>query len=231
MEALRRTHAKHKISPRPTKAAPRTTQLASKSLKISFGPTAASIDVLARDAYKNNVNMPRKTIDAISPWFLAAEELGEYIGIRFGRVPAGSAEPEWFFLRHTDYDGIGGLAELLRRRGAKVDNLLQIKYPAPPSWLPLLRALPKYLRPRKRVKWAVLERGIGGTDQPPQPAPAVAEVADFRREHDHPDSTGLSKSRRHGQLLPAQAPYQGHPPVASGSVFFRALDDPGQPAW
>jgi hypothetical protein len=174
MEALRRTHAKHKISPRPTKAAPRTTQLASKSLKISFGPTAASIDVLARDAYKNNVNMPRKTIDAISPWFLAAEELGEYIGIRFGRVPAGSAEPEWFFLRHTDYDGIGGLAELLRRRGAKVDNLLQIKYPAPPSWLPLLRALPKYLRPRKRVKWAVLERGIGGTDQPPQPAPAVA---------------------------------------------------------
>src|ERR1039458_5763811 len=101
--------------------------------------------------------MPGKTTDAISPWFLAAEELGEYTGIRFGRVPPGGAEPEWRFLRHADYDGIGGLAEILRQRGAKVDHLMQIKYPAPPSWLPLLRALPKYLKPRKRLRWAALE--------------------------------------------------------------------------
>lgn len=51
------------------------------------------------------------TSDPISPWFVAAEQLGEFIGIRFGRVPPGQAEPEWFFLRHTDFDGIGGLAE------------------------------------------------------------------------------------------------------------------------
>jgi hypothetical protein len=120
------------------------------------------------------MNMPRQPTDAITPWFLAAEELGEYIGIRFGRVAPGSAEPEWHFLRHTDYDGIGGLAELLRQRGAKVDHLLQIKYPARPSWLPLLKALPKYLRPRKRVKWAALERGTGGTNHSPQPSAAVA---------------------------------------------------------
>lgn len=118
--------------------------------------------------------MPRKITDAISPWFLAAEELGEYIGIRFGRVTPESAEPEWSFLRHADYDGIGGLAELLRQRGAKVDHLLQIKYPAPPSWLPLLRALPKYLKPRQRVEWAALDRGTGSPDFPPQPPPAVA---------------------------------------------------------
>ena len=118
--------------------------------------------------------MPRKTTDAISPWFLAAEELGEYTGIRFGRVPPGGAEPEWRFLRHADYDGIGGLAEILRQRGAKVDHLMQIKYPAPPSWLPLLRALPKYLKPRKRLKWAALDRAEGSTDHPPQPPPAVA---------------------------------------------------------
>jgi hypothetical protein len=117
--------------------------------------------------------MPAKTVDTISPWFLAAEELGEYIGIRFGRLPPGSLEPEWFFLRHADYDGIGGLAELLRRRGAKVDNLLQIKYPAPPSWLPLLRDLPKYLKPRQRVKWALAEQGTSAVDYPPQPPSAV----------------------------------------------------------
>ena len=118
--------------------------------------------------------MPRKKTDAIRPWFLAGEELGEYIGIRFGRVPPGSVEPEWVFLRHADYDGIGGLAEILRQRGAKVDHLMQIKYPAPPSWLPLLRALPKYLKPRQRVKWAALDRGAGSPDRPPQPPPAVA---------------------------------------------------------
>jgi hypothetical protein len=118
--------------------------------------------------------MPRVTSDAISSWFLAAEELGEYIGIRFGRIPPGSNEPEWFFLRHADYDGIGGLAELLRRRGATVDHLLQIKYPAPPSWLPLLRALPKYFKPRQRLKWAEISKGINVTHEPADPPAAVA---------------------------------------------------------
>src|SRR5439155_24092823 len=93
--------------------------------------------------------MPKKATDAISPWFIAAEELGEYIGIRFGRVPPGTADPEWIFLRHTDFDGIGGLAEILRRRGAELDRLLQIKYPASPSWRAVVRSLPKYFRPRR----------------------------------------------------------------------------------
>jgi hypothetical protein len=111
--------------------------------------------------------------DPISPWFIAAEELGEYIGIRFGCVPPGTSEPEWTFLRHTDFDGIGGLAEILRRRGAVLDRLPQIKYPVPPSWFWSLRALPKYFRPRRRVKWGALERkpATNGTLGPP---PALA---------------------------------------------------------
>src|SRR2546430_14476508 len=103
--------------------------------------------------------MSEKTTDPISPWFIAAEKLGEYIGIRFGHVTVGASRPEWIFLRHTDFDGIGGFAEILRRRGAELDHLPQIKYPAGPSWFWLLRALPKYLRPRRRVKWASMERG------------------------------------------------------------------------
>lgn len=111
--------------------------------------------------------------DPISPWFIAAEQLGEFIGIRFGRVAPGSSQPEWFFLRHTDFDGIGGLAELLRRRGAELPRLPQIKHPIRPSPLWLLRALPKFLKPRRRVQWGPLESGptLEGTGQPP---PAVA---------------------------------------------------------
>jgi hypothetical protein len=102
------------------------------------------------------------------------EELGEFIGIRFGRVALGSNEPEWFFLPHTEYDGIGGLAELLRRRGAPDERLPQIKYPAPPSPLSVLKVLPRYLKPRERIEWLPMEKGAGSTLAMPQPPTAVA---------------------------------------------------------
>src|SRR5690242_10269204 len=94
-------------------------------------------------------SMSAKANDPITPWFAAAEDLGEYIGIRFGHLPPGGEQPEWIFLRHTDFDGIGGLAELLRRRGAPVPRLQQIKHASPPSVMALIRATPKYLGPRR----------------------------------------------------------------------------------
>jgi hypothetical protein len=117
--------------------------------------------------------MSAKQSDPIGPWFIAAEQLGEYVGIRFGRLASGTSEPEWTFLRHIDFDGIGGFAELLRRRGATLDRLPQIKHPAAPSWLPFVRAMPKLLKPRRRVEWRRLESGpvVTTGDGPP---PAVA---------------------------------------------------------
>jgi hypothetical protein len=117
--------------------------------------------------------MPQNTHDAISSWFIAGEEIGEYIGIRFGRVAPGGTEPEWFFLRHTDFDGIGGLAELLRRQGAVMDQLPQIKHPLAPSRRSLLRAIPCYLKARRKVAWGSVERG-SAPPQTPQPPKAVA---------------------------------------------------------
>lgn len=117
--------------------------------------------------------MPENRTDPISPWFIAAEELGEYIGIRFGHVTPGSVDPEWIFLRHTDFDGIGGFAEILRQRGAQLNRLPQIKHPASPSRIALLKSLLKSLGPRHRLRWGPLERG----PLPPtsaQPPPAVA---------------------------------------------------------
>lgn len=115
--------------------------------------------------------MKQDGFDSLNLWFYAAEELGEYIGIRFGHIPSGATEPEWTFLRHTDFDGIGGLAHILRQKGATLGRLPQVRYPAAPSVLPLLRLVPKFLQPRHRVKWLPL----GATRKNgPHPPPAVA---------------------------------------------------------
>ncbi len=103
--------------------------------------------------------MPQDATDLISSWFLAAEELGEYIGIRFGWMPPGATEPQWTFLRHAEVDGIGGLAEILRSNGAALPRLPQIQHPAPPSLGACLRTWPKYLKPHRRVEWIPLEQG------------------------------------------------------------------------
>jgi NRPS condensation-like uncharacterized protein len=117
--------------------------------------------------------MSKKAFDFITSWFTAAEDLGEYIGIRFGQIAPGKSEPEWIFLRHAEFDGIGGLAEILRRNGASLGRLPQIKYPASPSIFPLLRMAPKFLQPRQRVKWLPLN-GIPANNGSPQPPTAVA---------------------------------------------------------
>jgi hypothetical protein len=117
--------------------------------------------------------MAEKAADLISPWFLAAEELGEYIGIRFGRIAPGATEPEWIFLRHSDTDGIGGFADILRSRGAKLERLPQLKHPSLPSRLAATKLVPKFLTPRERIQW----RALKGETRPStnkQPPTAVA---------------------------------------------------------
>jgi hypothetical protein len=113
--------------------------------------------------------MSGRATDAIASWFTAAEDLGEYIGIRFGHIPDAATSPDWEFLRHIDFDGIGGFAELLRRRGAVLSRLPQIKHPRSPSWVDLLKALPKYASPRRRIQWATMggERSPGTSQTPP----------------------------------------------------------------
>jgi hypothetical protein len=147
--------------------------------------------------------MTRPATDPIGLWFVAAEELGEFVGIRFGRLPPGANEPEWIFLPHTRFDGIGGLAEILRSKGAQVERLPQIKCPVAPSWLSLLRAVPKYLSPRRRVKWRRMERkpAGGNSSRPPR---AVAwhvfdeeTTAQIRRECRKADVTVNSFLLKH----------------------------------
>jgi len=119
---------------------------------------------------------PRSSVpaaDPIRPWFEALVELGECIGIRFGQIKDGSGNPEWSFLNHTDYDGIGGFVKLLRDRGGEVKDLPRITHPAPLNWWAFLRALPSMLGPRKRLKWKPLPQGPP-PPPPNQPTDAVA---------------------------------------------------------
>ncbi|HEX3625302.1 MAG TPA: hypothetical protein VH280_07750 [Verrucomicrobiae bacterium] len=98
--------------------------------------------------------MDKEPFDPIRPWFEAAEDLGEFIGIRFGRIAPGTTEPEWIYLSHKEFDGIGGFAKILRERGAKLGRLPQVRHPAESSKLAVLKLLPKFLQPRRRLKWA-----------------------------------------------------------------------------
>jgi hypothetical protein len=100
--------------------------------------------------------MAAKPFDPIKPWFQSAEESGEYIGIRFGRIPVGATEPEWIFLPHTEVDGIGGFADIMRKRGVDLCRLPQIRHPLDPSRLAVLSVLPKFLKPQRRLKWQAL---------------------------------------------------------------------------
>ena len=90
--------------------------------------------------------------DAIKPWFAAAEDLGEFIGIRFGHIAPGKTEPEWIYLPHTEFDGIGGLRGNSAETGRNgIGRLPQVRHPASPSVLALLKLLPKMLAAKRRV--------------------------------------------------------------------------------
>lgn len=110
--------------------------------------------------------------DPVSPWFKTLESVGEFIGIRFGHLPPGGERVEWFYLPHTDYDGIGGFAHLLRQRGAPVEELPKITHPSRFSCWTFIRFLPAMLSRRRYLKWRPLKQGekLESANQPPPAA-------------------------------------------------------------
>lgn len=63
-------------------------------------------------------------------WFRAAQETGDYMGIRYGRGKPGSETIEWFFVPHEVCDGIGGFARLLRGHGIELESLPRTAQPS-----------------------------------------------------------------------------------------------------
>lgn len=96
-----------------------------------------------------------QTQDPIQPWFEALEAMGEYSGIRFGKVNEETNSVEWLDMPHTHYDGIGGFAKILGDRGGKVEDLPRIPHSSKESWWPLIKSLPMMLAPRHRLRMKV----------------------------------------------------------------------------
>jgi len=63
--------------------------------------------------------------DWVAEVFSAMRDCGENISIVYGRKPMASdkAEPTWFELPHDQYDGMSGLAAVLRRLGCRIERL------------------------------------------------------------------------------------------------------------
>lgn len=83
-------------------------------------------------------------------WFRAAEQVGETIDIRFGRLSGNADEPEWLEISHCEYDGIGAFAELLRDQGAELKRLPENKYPNRQIVKPFLNLLSSY-KPKTEI--------------------------------------------------------------------------------
>lgn len=64
-------------------------------------------------------------IDWVAETFSSLRDCGEDISIVYGKNSGSPAdtEPRWFELQHNEYDGVSGLARLLREQGLRVEKL------------------------------------------------------------------------------------------------------------
>jgi hypothetical protein len=123
----------------------------------------------------------RNRRDLAGEWFAALEELGESFLFRLGRFRAGMAEPEWFFLPHQDYDGIGGLAHVLRSEGSDIDVPRMTE--KPPSWWGLLLAFLRlfFRRKARPMRWRGIDDGWKST-RPEDAAPTALAWTLFSKQ-------------------------------------------------
>jgi hypothetical protein len=111
--------------------------------------------------------------DPMKPWFLALESMGEFISMRFARIPPGKSEPDWIYIRHCDYDGFGAIKKMFIERGGTFEEMPQARHPARPSASSFFKLIKLQMQPRWRLHWKDLGTSKGKSD-PRQPAPAVA---------------------------------------------------------
>ena len=80
--------------------------------------------------------------DWVAEVFAAMRDCGENISIVYGHAHATAeyGEPQWFELPHDQYDGMSGLAKLLRMQGCRVEQLPMLRDDRL-TWLRALRGL------------------------------------------------------------------------------------------
>jgi hypothetical protein len=97
--------------------------------------------------------------------FLAAEELGEVMLMRYGRVDDAGELVEWDFVPHVLFDGLGGYAHMLKTYEGHEMGLVKGRETKPPPLGKILAALRDALAREKlsphrpAVPWKRYERG------------------------------------------------------------------------
>ena len=94
--------------------------------------------------------------DWAGAWFEILEEMGEYVGMRFGLRDPEANEPAWQFSSHANHDGLGWFATLLRReRGDSSVDIPRMNDTTKPSRLARVRALLHLLarKPEQAAMW------------------------------------------------------------------------------
>lgn len=123
--------------------------------------------------------------DIFAEWFAALEEVGESFVVQLGRCTATMTEPEWFFLPHQQFDGLGGLAHVLRTE-KHVDVDLPKTAEKRPSWprlvLALLRSAFRVRTRSARFRRPIDESWKGPADGQPMRPTAIAWTLFTRKE-------------------------------------------------
>lgn len=111
--------------------------------------------------------------DLLGRLFQEYHRKGEDMGMRFGRLAPGAANavPEWCFLPHWRYDGIGGFGHLLRERG--VPGLARLPGMSRPGKLGVAHHTRALLRHVVRVSTPTVQRWrrVDEAWRPPARAP------------------------------------------------------------
>ena len=80
--------------------------------------------------------------------------MGEFIGIRFGRVKADQDSVAWEYRSHKEFDGIGGFADILRKAGEHIADLPEITHPARTNFVRTGLTGFQSALPRIKVSWS-----------------------------------------------------------------------------
>jgi hypothetical protein len=79
----------------------------------------------------------KEAIDWCGQWFKFDEEISkEFVGIRFAKAVPGEREVSWSYLSHIHVDGMGALAQLVKRDEPERDVVLPtLRETSKPGWL------------------------------------------------------------------------------------------------
>ncbi len=101
--------------------------------------------------------------DWAGKWFdILAEDAGEFIGMRAGRLAPGAETPAWIFYSHAACDGLGWFGTLLRREARSSQIAIpRLKETSRPSWLAQAWAFLQLLqrKPEAAAAWNTWDAG------------------------------------------------------------------------